>query len=226
MKTRLVLSFVLFSCGILDAQQRATVKPIRMEMALKAENIPVISTSGKNTRARHDTAMSSVRNVRAVAKPNPPKPLSAQQVRSLTNPKRPSSGASTNLKAQPKSVINKLKLSPRKNYHGLGYLEMNEVRHIYSKEDAAVFYNATSPFMAYVQAKFKPEKGVRYLMDWSVSVTKKTTFAVGATEITVGEGSHHLLVYLDSETDAWTTIGMSTNTAQYTFYSVEITKVQ
>jgi len=219
------LGIILFSS---QAQAETKIKPIRMELSAKAHEVPVLSTQvrGNMQKARHDTAMASIRNIRALA-PSKPKPLAKARLMQLTQ--KPAGGSNTQLKAPATPVLKNLKLSSRKNYHGFGSLALNEVRHIYGLQDYALFYTATDPTMAYVQARIKVEKGARYLIDWLVKAPQSTVFSVsagGSHQFSVGKGDHHLLAYLDSDVDGWTTISVHSDTANYGFYSVEITKVE
>ena len=56
--------------------------------------------------------------------------------------------------------------------------------------------------MAWTRAHLKVEAGERYLIDFSVGTSQKTTFTVGASSsqnFTVGKGNHHILLYLDAK---------------------------
>ena len=87
----------------------------------------------------------------------------------------------------------------------------------------------SSDLVGTVQAFLNVEEGQRYLVDFSINAGMHTSFEIsssGGTQVTsVAKGPHHLLVYLDAQNTETTEVSLSAKNAIYSFYSLEVTRV-
>jgi hypothetical protein len=221
------LFFLMLSAAALAAQQSQTAERAVSTARTPAESsIPVLSTAPGNQAVRSPERLRH--KSRSVTKP--PVPLGASKYTALTRkppPSRP--GTSSDIQAPEKSRLEHLRLTMRNNYGHFGWLDLNEIRHVDTKVDYAVFYTATDPSMAWTRAHLKVETGERYLIDFSVGASKETTFNVGVSgggqKFTLQKGSHHLLLYLDATNTTTTQVMLTSDKADYIFYALDVTRV-
>jgi hypothetical protein len=222
----LISFMLLFNISITGAQQssRMVVQPTADPKLIRA-SIPVLKTKvdGLQTRSperlRHKSRSISMT----------PTPLDAVQYTSLTGRHPPKPDASSELGAPKTPRLDYLQLSVRHSYSGYGWLDFNEIRHIDAKNNSAQFYTATDPSMAWTRAHLKVEAGERYLIDFSVGTSQKTTFTVGASsnqDFTVGKGSHHILLYLDAKSTTTSLVTLTSDNADYSFHTLDVTRIE
>ena len=223
-RTAITLILMLTFLAVADfavAQQRTAVQSV------SSNAIPVISTKATdNSKSRSPQRLRH--KSRAVT--TPPAPLSARQYQGLTGRSMPEKPPVMDVKSPEQPRLEHLQLTVQHNYSGFGWLDLNEIRHIDGKDNYASFYTATDPIMAWTRAHLKVDAGERYLLDFSVSVSDETTFTIdssgGSQKSTVNKGSHHILVYLDADKSKTTTVALTSHDAQYTFFALDVTRVE
>lgn len=230
----IVAAIVVCGASSAIAQERATTtmpkRAIIQSTPARAE-IPVLRTGTK--KARHDTDKAVMNNVRGLVATPAAEPLGQSEYLALTGQAvRPASAgqSAANSLAVPDVQLEYLKLTPREPYSGWGYLQFNEPRHIDTSLGTAMFYTASDPSMAFTRAYVKVKKGEKYLVDIVVSTVKDVTFALSAGKNSVntgvGAGSHHLLTYVVADKNGEIGIAITPDKAEYTFHSLEITRVK
>jgi len=219
-----ILPFVAAAQQVKPSQTKVLVMPL-------AADIPVLKASPKSTRKpRRASRSATIPVLQKLDDKNRPARLGADQYKLLTSSgqsHKPTGG--TGIQAKPKPVLEHLKLTPRRAYTGLGFLTFNRVFNYSVEANQVLFHlDEPSPF-ACIFATVQVEAGERYLVDFSVSVEDDTIFTVAvgenAQKIDVEEGSHHLLAFLDAAEDGESTMVIFTDTSKYTFYALDITKV-
>ena len=226
---------ILFSAVLNVSVSAQQTKPSQTKVlvAPAVSEIPVLKASTSRVRKPRSTDYRSPLAIAAKEyKSNKPKRLGADQYKLLTNtPRRSKPAAGTSVQASPESVLEKLKLTPRRNYRGLGFLGYHHATHVNPSMDLVSFQGVKNlnPAFSFVFAYVQVEKGERYLVDFSVSTDKDTKFTLevngGSQDFGVSNGSHHLLAYLDTTEAGDVLMEIHSNTANFKFYALEITKV-
>jgi len=227
----IALSALLLAYGGLVSAQQAVQSRDAQTSTLRAVStptIPVLSTANARSSGQARSPERLRHKSRAITAA--PAPLDAAQYAGLTGKSMPVPDPVMDLQAGEKPHLEHLRLTARHNYSGYGWLDLNEIRHIDAKDDYALFYTATDPVMAWTRAHLKVEAGERYLLDFSVGVSVETTFHIGVSggsqKSTVEKGSHHLLVYLDADKTKTTQVSLTSDNADYTFYALDVTRVE
>jgi hypothetical protein len=192
--------------------------------AAKAD-IPVLTTRPATTQAR---APERLRH-KSRAVDEAPAPLDSQQFLVLTGKETRQSSGTKPVKAAGEPTLEYLELTPRKLLSGMGWLEFSDVQRFDPKDQYVSFFGVSSDLVGTVQAFLKVEKGQRYLLDFSINAGVHSTFEIssnGGTQVTsVDKGPRHLLIYLDAQGTETTEVSLSAKNAIYSFYSLEVTRV-
>jgi hypothetical protein len=222
----LVSFILLFNMTITGAQQSSRmVVQTTADPKLIRSNIPVLKTKSGDLQTRSPERLRHKSRSTAMT----PAPLDAAYYKSLTGRSPPKPDASLNLGAPETPRLDYLQLSVRHSYSCYGWLDFNEIRHIDAKNNSAQFYTATDPGMAWTRAHLKVEAGERYLIDFSVGTSRKTTFTVGASssqDFTVDKGNHHLLLYLDAKSTSTSLVTLTSDNADYSFHTLDVTRIE
>jgi len=228
-RARMTLVLALAAVSISSPAQQAPERggasasvAVRAAAVAPANDIPVLRSG--------DTVPPQVAEAAINTRTRAPTPLAANRYQQLTGRARPAAQQSDNKSlAAPDTTLQYLKLTPRDPYTPTGHLEFNEVRHINAAEDAAIFYGATDPSMAFTRAHVKVQAGQRYLVDVSVATSRDVTFHLGAggnsVENGVTAGNHHLLIYLEPHATKEVSIMLFPDVADYVFHGIEITRI-
>ena len=213
--TVVILTAVMtLSANDVQAQQDTGArKPTRAEVRqmqptraqIKPSQVPVLVASSK------------ARQVPAWAKQTPGSGGSAM------------SGAATTLAAPPKSELENVTLTVRRMYTGHASLAFRLAT--VSSDNNYAFWNDDIQNVAfgYVMAGINVKAGKRYLLDFEITANEPTTFGinVGDTkqDIAVGSGKRNLLAYVDA-TETTRVVGLlNSDSANYVFHSLTITRV-
>jgi hypothetical protein len=186
--------------------------------------IPVFKvTPGEPAHQYKESDLKMIQRIAPAAKPLAPK-HKTEILKWVT--RKPPSGAG-NVQNTPDPKITTLKLSARNSFHGLGWLEFNELRHIDAKADYAMWYQPNSG-MGYMKAHLKVEKGEKYLVDWNVSCSGTREFHYSSTggnqHTKLSGGSHHLLAIIEPQSSGWTSLMLWAD-VEWSFRGVEISKM-
>jgi len=191
-----------------QAQERTGVrKPTRakVELRSKADDIPVL------------VAKSSARNAPAWTSPSVKRAGAA------------GAGTTMSLAAPPKSELENLTLTVRKVYTAHGSLMFRQATINPDSNYAFWAGDLADPSRGTVAAGLHVKKGERYLLDFELRANFSTTFTfkVGgaAHDVKVDPGEHHLLAYLDATETTRVVALLKSDTANYVFYSFEVTRV-
>ena len=221
----MVVPLLAFAQQTAPSQMRVLVSPV-------STDIPVLRAKASNSRKpSRKAAQSPLAIAESRYKSQKPPAMAADQYQALTgSPGQLGAIAGTTLQATPDPVLNYLKLTPRENHHGLGYLFVYKPNAVNISKDFIDFVKISEPELAFVYAKVTVEKGERYLVDFSVSTNHDVTFTMevngDSQTFGVNKGSHHLLAYLEPEASGEVGVAIYNDQAIYRFYSVEVTKVQ
>ena len=158
-----------------------------------------------------------------------PKSLGSDQYRSLTGKSKPAAGSNTGVKAGNQPHLEYLKLTPRDLWSGFGWLEFAKAAQVDPKDQSASFYDLSDSEPGWTRAFLKVQKGERYLLDFSINAGIKSKFDLstpgGSQEVSVDKGKHHVLMYLDADKTEVSEVTIKTDQAVYTFYALEITRI-
>jgi hypothetical protein len=194
------------------------------KLALTSETLPVLRT-GKST-----TAIQAPERLRHKSREvgEAPKPMGKKEYQSLTGKSKGQASSNNTVQAGEKPRLEYLKLTPRKNYTGFGWLEFSQLQHHDPKDQFASFFRVGEDDTGWAKAFLKVDKGERYLVDFSVNTGANLKFHIstdaGTTDISLVKGAHHLLVYLDALETETTSVTLTADNAIFAFYSVEITR--
>jgi hypothetical protein len=232
-QTTLIRALIFFVVALPICAAAQQVKPSQMKVIVSpvAADIPVLKaadpTARKPRRIKRNTGIPVLEKLDDA---NRPAPLAAGQYKLLTTtsqPSKPTGG--TGIQANPEPVLEHLQLTPRNSIKGLGHLTFNRVFNFNPQANQAIFYLDEPSPLACIFATVEVEAGERYLVDFSVSVEDETEFTISidgdSQKMTVDDGSHHLLAYLDAAGDGDVTMVIFSDTAKYTFYALDITKL-
>lgn len=192
--------------------------------AAKAD-IPVLATRSAKTQARTPERLRHKSRATGEA----PEPLDLQQFLVLTGKETRHSSGSQPVKAAGEPRLEYLELTPRKFFAGMGWLEFTDVQRFDPKDQYVSFFGVSSDLVGTVQAFLKVEHGQRYLVDFSINAGTHTNFELnsgGGKQVTsVAKGPQHLLIYLDAQSTETTEVSLSAKNAIFSFYSLEVTRV-
>lgn len=231
-KLFLITTMCVLSMSVIAiAQQRELKSSTRPIVTLKSvsnktQDIPVFKV--KPGEPRHQYKESDLQLLRRAHTPAPPIPAAKKITLLKQGGTPPASGPGT-VQNTPEAKISHLRMSAKDPFKGtLGHLEFNEVRHYDAKNDAVTWYSPMQG-MGYMKAHLKVEKGAKYLVDWNVGCSENREFhysSTGGSQSTqLQEGSHHLLAILDPTSSGTTSLMLWADT-QWSFYGVEVTKME
>jgi len=194
------------------------------KVAASSEDLPVLKTEKSRSAVRSPERLRH--KSREVG--GAPKPLGKKKYLSLTGKSRGQANSNNSIQAGEKARLEHLKLTPRKNYSGFGWLEFKHLQNYDPMDQSASFFRVGEEDTGWARAYVKVDKGERYLVDFSVNTGANLHFHIstdaGTTDIFLVKGAHHLLIYLDAQETETATVTLTADDAIFAFYSVEITR--